>query len=166
MAKLKRKRHKIDSGKDEDVELEAGRMRVYFRNRYSLISLINDFLLGIVYMFGSIVNLLGWPSIYSTYLFLAGGLFLTLRPVLKIMRNVSIYKDEEYIKKDFVDVDEEQKQNNVEEKEQDTDTDTDKDKDKDRDNNIDDNKQYSAEYDDRRDDGEEKDDEKEEEELN
>lgn len=106
MPKLKRKRHKLDIGKDEDVELKAGSLRVYFRNRYSMIALINDFLLGIVYTMGSIVTLVGWPSIYSTYLFLAGGIFLTLRPILSILRNISVYKDKDYIGEDFVDEEE------------------------------------------------------------
>lgn len=127
LPKIKRKRHKVDTGKDEDVELETGHLRVYFHNRYSLISLINDFLLGIVYTLGSIVSIFGWPSIYSTYLFLAGGLFLILRPVLKILRNISIYKDKDCIEQDFVDA-EEEKENEEQE--------------------------YQAEYDDRSDDDE------------
>lgn len=107
LPKIRRKRHKVDTGKDEDVELKTGRLRIYFHNRYSLISLINDFLLGIVYTMGSVVNIVGWPSIYSTYLFLAGGIFLILRPVLKIMRNISVYKDKDFIEQDFVDAAEE-----------------------------------------------------------
>lgn len=106
MPKVKRKRHKLDTGKDEDVELKAGSLRVYFRNRYSMVSLLNDFLVGIVYILGSIVILMGWPIIYSTYFFLAGGIFLTIRPVLSILRNISIYKHKDYIEEDFVDEDE------------------------------------------------------------
>lgn len=111
MPKLKRKRHKLDTGKDEDIEMKAGSLRVYFRNRYSMISLINDLLLGFVYTMGSIVTLVGWPSIYSTYLFLAGGIFLTLRPILSILRNISVYKDKDYIEEDFVDEEEMESEN-------------------------------------------------------
>lgn len=101
MPKIKRKRHKVDTGKDEDIEVKIGSLRVYFQNWYSIISLINDFLLGIVYTMGSVVNLVGWPSIYSTYLFLAGGVFLTFRPILSIMRNISVYKNKDYIESEF-----------------------------------------------------------------
>lgn len=134
LPKIRRKRHKVDTGKDEDVELKTGRLRIYFHNRYSLISLINDFLLGIVYTMGSVVSIVGWPSIYSTYLFLAGGIFLILRPVLKILRNISIYKDKDFIKRDFIDAEEEKEEE----------------------------QKYQAEYDDRGDDEGDKDEDEEE----
>ena len=97
MPKIKKKEHKLDTGQDEDVELKAGRLRIYFQNRYNLISLINDFLVGIMYIFGSLAPMMGFPSQYGTYLYLAGGVFLTMRPVLKIIHNVYIYKDIDYI---------------------------------------------------------------------
>lgn len=97
MPKIKKKEHKLDTGKDEDIELKAGRLRIYFQNRYNLISLINDFLVGIMYICGSLAPMLGFPSQYGTYLYLAGGLFLTMRPVLKIIHNIYIYKDMDYI---------------------------------------------------------------------
>lgn len=103
MPKIKRKKHEVEAGKDEDVELKTGPLRVYFQNKYSLISLINDVLLGLAYTVASVGNLLGWPSIYSTYLYVVGALFLLLRPVFQIMRNVSIYKDKDYIKDDYED---------------------------------------------------------------
>lgn len=41
--------------------------------------------------------MMGFPSQYGTYLYLAGGIFLTMRPVLKILHNIYIYTDVDYI---------------------------------------------------------------------
>lgn len=44
MPKIKRKKHDIDHGKEEDIEVKSGRFRLYFQNRYSLVSLMTDLL--------------------------------------------------------------------------------------------------------------------------
>ena len=95
MPKIERKTHKVENDTEEDIELKSGQFRVYFQNRYTLISLLNDLLVGIVYILGSISSLIGLPSIYGTYFYLAGGVFLILRPLIKIIHNIYIYKDAE-----------------------------------------------------------------------
>lgn len=122
MPKIKRKEHKLDTGKDEDVELKAGRLRIYFQNRYNLISLINDFLVGIMYILGSLLPMMGFPSQYGTYLYLAGGVFLTMRPVLKILHNIYVYTDMDYIDEEelrAIEEDEEREKQENEEENQD-----------------------------------------------
>lgn len=123
MPKIKRKEHKLDTGKDEDIELKTGRIRIYFQNRYNLISLINDFLVGIMYISGSLAPMMGFPSQYGTYLYLAGGIFLTMRPVLKIIHNIYIYKDVDYIDEEELKAkeEEESKKQEKEEKSQEDD---------------------------------------------
>lgn len=66
---------------------------MYFQNRYTLISLVNDILTGVFYIIGSLATLTDIPDIYGTYLYLIGGVFLTARPILKIFHNVFIYDD-------------------------------------------------------------------------
>lgn len=95
MPKIERKTHEVENDMEEDIELKSGRFRVYFQNRYTLISLLNDLLVGLVYILGSISSLIGLPSIYGTYFYLAGGVFLILRPLIKIIHNIYIYKDAE-----------------------------------------------------------------------
>lgn len=95
MPKIERKTHKVENDTEEDIELKSGRFRIYFQNRYTLISLLNDSLVGLVYILGSISSLIGLPSIYGTYFYLAGGVFLILRPLIKIIHNIYIYKDAE-----------------------------------------------------------------------
>lgn len=112
MPKIERKTHKVENDTEEDIELKSGRFRIYFQNRYTLISLLNDLLVGLVYILGSISSLIGLPSIYGTYFYLAGGVFLILRPLIKIIHNIYIYKDAEERRE------EERKEKEQEEKEQ------------------------------------------------
>lgn len=93
MPKINRKKHDLHPGKDEDIEIKSGRFRLYFQNRYSLISLTTDLLTGIFYVIGSITSLTPIPDIYGTYLYLVGAIFLTARPILKIFHNIFIYDD-------------------------------------------------------------------------
>lgn len=93
MPKIERKEHDVNPGKEEDIEIKSGRFRLYFQNRYSLISLTNDILTGIFYIIGSLATLTPIPDVYGTYLYLIGGVFLTARPILKIFHNVFIYDD-------------------------------------------------------------------------
>lgn len=93
MPKIERKEHEVVPDKEEDIEIKSGRFRLYFQNRYTLISLVNDILIGIFYIIGSLATLTDIPDIYGTYLYLIGGVFLTARPILKIFHNVFIYDD-------------------------------------------------------------------------
>ncbi len=47
MPEIKRKSHEIDIGKEEDIEIAGQRFRLYFQNRYTLLSLAVDLLTGI-----------------------------------------------------------------------------------------------------------------------
>ena len=100
MPKIERKEHDINPGKEEDIEIKSGRFRLYFQNRYTLISLTNDILTGIFYIIGSLATLTDIPDIYGTYLYLVGGVFLTARPILKIFHNIFIYDDEKLAKQE------------------------------------------------------------------
>lgn len=93
MPEIKRKSHEIDIGKEEDIEIAGQRFRLYFQNRYTLLSLAVDLLTGIFYIFGSVALLTDIPDRYSTYCYLVGAIFLTARPILKIVRNVFIYDE-------------------------------------------------------------------------
>lgn len=99
MPEIKRKSHEIDIGKEEDIEIAGQRFRLYFQNRYTLLSLAVDLLTGIFYIFGSVALLTDIPDRYSTYCYLVGEIFLTARPILKIVRNVFIYDEKKKQKK-------------------------------------------------------------------
>lgn len=91
--KINRKAHKVEEAMEEDIEIKGNRFRLYFRNRYTLISLIVDFLTGIFYIIGSIASLTPIPDRYGTIFYLLGAIFLTIRPVLRILKNVFIIDD-------------------------------------------------------------------------
>lgn len=93
MPKIKRKPHKVEEAMEEDIEIKGTRFRLYFRNRYTLISLIVDFLTGIFYIIGSIASLTPIPDQYGTIFYLLGAIFLTIRPVLRILKNVFVIDD-------------------------------------------------------------------------
>lgn len=133
MPKIVRKEHDINPGKEEDIEIKSGRFRLYFQNRYTLISLTNDILTGIFYIIGSLATLTDIPDIYGTYLYLVGGVFLTARPILKIFHNIFIYDDEKLAKQ-------EQEQEEQEEQEEQSDT-----KEGNKDSDEEDN-EYNEEY--------------------
>lgn len=96
MPEIKKKERKVEPEKEEDVVVKTGRFRIYFQNYYTLISLINDLLTGGLYFIGSLANLLEAPAIVGQLMYIAGGFFLLMRPILKIFHNVFIYDEEEY----------------------------------------------------------------------
>ncbi len=99
MPKIKRNTHEIEIGKEEDIEIRGRRFRFYFQNRYTLISLAVDLLTGIFYIFGSLASLTKIPDRYGTYFYLAGAIFLTIRPILRIVRNIFIYDEKKAMKR-------------------------------------------------------------------
>ena len=99
MPKIKRNTHEIEIGKEEDIEIRGRRFRFYFQNRYTLISLAVDLLTGIFYIFGSLASLTKIPDRYGTYFYLAGAIFLTIRPILRIVMKIFIYDEKKAMKR-------------------------------------------------------------------
>jgi len=99
MAKLKRKKFKRTTGIKNDIILNIGNFEVYFENIYSIYSLINDLLIGLLFTGGSLSNLLDGPQLLGQILFLIGSIALILRPLLKIIQNTHVYKEQNEHKK-------------------------------------------------------------------
>ena len=93
MAKLKRKTYEENS-EAEDIVVKIGPLRLYFQNVYTIISLINDIFTGSLYFIGSICNFFGAPAIYGNTLFLIGGFSFVMRPIIKLIHNIHIYKQD------------------------------------------------------------------------
>lgn len=98
MPKIERKKHKVEPEKDEDVIVKAGQIRIYFQNYYTIIFLGNDLLTGGLYFIGSLANLFSAPVIVGQIMYLLGGFFLLMRPILRIINNIFIYDEEQYQK--------------------------------------------------------------------
>ncbi|WP_277631192.1 YrhK family protein [Atopococcus tabaci] len=83
MPEIKKKEREIGPEKEEDVVVKTGRFRIYFQNYYTVISLGNDLLTGGLYFIGSLANLLEAPDLVGQLMYIAGGFFLLMRPILK-----------------------------------------------------------------------------------
>lgn len=94
MPKIEKHSYESKPPKKEDIIIEIGKYRFYFQNYYRIISLTNDFLLGVLYFAGSLSNLLGGPKILGQILFLTGSFFLIMRPILKILRSIYFYNED------------------------------------------------------------------------
>lgn len=96
MPEIEKKEHDLEPGKEEDIVVKAGNFRVYFQNYYTIISLGNDLFTGVLYLSGSLVQTFTDLEIVGMYLYIFASFFLLMRPVLKIMHSVFIYREEEY----------------------------------------------------------------------
>lgn len=99
MPVVETKEHDLEPGKEEDVIVKAGKFRVYFQNYYSIISLGNDLFTGILYLSGSLIQTFTDLTRVGMYLYIFASFFLLMRPILKIMHSVFIYREEEYREK-------------------------------------------------------------------
>ena len=93
MPKIKRKSHEVESVLEEDIEIQGKRFRLYFQNRYSILSLTVDLLTGFFYIIGSVASLTPISDRIGMYFYLTGAIFLTIRPILRIIKNIFVYDD-------------------------------------------------------------------------
>ncbi|MDZ7834529.1 MAG: YrhK family protein [Alkalibacterium sp.] len=92
---IETKVHDYDPGKDEDIILKVGGFRLYFQNYYTIISLSNDLLTGVLYLSGSLIAAFTDLERLAMYLIFA-SFFLLMRPIIKIGHNVFLYNKKEY----------------------------------------------------------------------
>lgn len=90
----------VEAPETKDIKVQIFNKRLYFNNIYHIITLINDILVGVLYVTGSLANLLGWPAIIGQVTYLLGGLFLLFRPIINLGHNISIYNRSEKQKED------------------------------------------------------------------
>lgn len=91
MPKIERKSHEVEAALEEDIEIQGRRFRLYFQNRYTILSLGVDLITGIFYILGSVAALTPIPDRFGMYFYLIGSIFLTIRPILRILKNIFIY---------------------------------------------------------------------------
>lgn len=96
---VEKKEHDVSPEKEEDIIVKTGHFRVYFQNYYTLISLINDIFTGILYLSGSLVQTFTDFETVGSYMFIFASFFLLMRPILKILHNVFLYREQEYQEK-------------------------------------------------------------------
>lgn len=87
-----------DQGDRYDLELDEGKYKIFFMEKYATIQLMGDILVGIFFVTGSVLNLFGTPAVYGNIAYLIGSLSLAVRPTIKTIRRMWIsnkYKDED-----------------------------------------------------------------------
>ncbi|ERN55135.1 YrhK family protein [Alkalihalophilus marmarensis] len=89
---MKNKVTRIKNG-EEYLDVKLGRMRIYFDKRYRVISTINDLLIGILFVIGSILNFFDQAEKIGLICYLAGSTFLVVRPILRLMHSASLRKE-------------------------------------------------------------------------
>lgn len=123
MPDIETREHEMDQAKEEDVIVKMGKIRLYFQNYYTIVSLINDILTGTLYLTGSILQLYFDMNFWGMNLFILASILLLMRPILKILHNIHIYSRQEYRREVLnEDVDEEDSDMKAEEGDPDKDT--------------------------------------------
>ncbi|GGB38498.1 hypothetical protein F3157_11075 [Virgibacillus dakarensis] len=92
---LKFKIETKEQGDRHDIEVNCRKFKLYFMEKYATIQLMGDILVGISFLTGSILNLIGTPSVYGNGFYLIGSLSLIVRPTIKIIRRTWIYNNDE-----------------------------------------------------------------------
>ncbi|KMY56035.1 hypothetical protein AC623_04185 [Bacillus sp. FJAT-27231] len=76
------------------VELKIGKYGLFFNKHYHFISIMNEIMLGIWFLAGSILFLWETTKLAGTILFIIGSAQLLIRPILKIIHGVTLKKDQ------------------------------------------------------------------------
>ncbi|AKG73044.1 YrhK family protein [Salinicoccus halodurans] len=77
------------------LEFDIGSFGVFFNKRYHLLSTINDLMLGIWFVIGSVLFLFHQTQTIGTILFILGSVQLLGRPILKLLHGFFIRKESE-----------------------------------------------------------------------
>ncbi|WP_282020633.1 YrhK family protein [Planomicrobium okeanokoites] len=72
------------------LEITTGVSRVIFTKQCKLTRTINDLLVGIFFVFGSLFNFLGAAEFYGNVLYLLGSSILAARAVYSIRENIRV----------------------------------------------------------------------------
>ncbi|MBG9587900.1 YrhK family protein [Cytobacillus firmus] len=76
----------------EDVHIEIGKYKMVIEKRYQAVSFVNDILLGVLYLIGSILLLTDVSQTVSISFFLAGSILMIIRAGLNLLKDLHINK--------------------------------------------------------------------------
>ncbi|MBB2975930.1 hypothetical protein FHX49_001497 [Microbacterium endophyticum] len=69
-----------------DLDIRIGNDELVIRNRYETLSITNDFLIGVMFVVGSILFLWSSTTTVGTVFFIIGSAQLLIRPSLRLSR--------------------------------------------------------------------------------
>lgn len=70
--------------------VHIGHDELIVRDRYEVISILNDILIGVWFIIGSIFFLFGSLAEAGTWLFIIGSLEMLIRPVIRLARRIHL----------------------------------------------------------------------------
>ncbi len=73
-----------------DLDLNLGPKELVLHNRYEILSILNDVLIALWFIVGSVLFFSESTATAGTWLFLAGSVELLIRPVIRLTRNIHI----------------------------------------------------------------------------
>ena len=80
---------RMGTGKD-DWDVRIGHEELVIRGRYEVISIVNDLLIGLWFIVGSVLFFFESTTTAGTWLFLLGSVQLIVRPMIRLHRRVTL----------------------------------------------------------------------------
>lgn len=77
---------------DHTTVLHIGREELVVRQRYEVVSIVNDLLIGTWFVIGSVLFFFSSLSTAGTWLFLVGSLQMLVRPAIRFRRRVHLQR--------------------------------------------------------------------------
>lgn len=78
--------------KKDDLEIHIGREELIISQRYELISIANDIMLGLWFAIGSILFFKESTVVIGTWLFLIGSVQMLIRPMIRLVRRTHLQR--------------------------------------------------------------------------
>ncbi|MGO1850764.1 MULTISPECIES: YrhK family protein [unclassified Microbacterium] len=75
---------------DTDILIRIGHEEIVLRRRYEVLSIVNDILIAVWFIVGSILFFSSETSTVGTWLFLVGSVQLLCRPAIRLVRHVHV----------------------------------------------------------------------------
>lgn len=81
--------------KEDYLNLEIGNYEVWVRKRYKTLYTLNDFMIGLWFLSGSILFLFESTQTVAAWLFIAGSLQLVMRPAISLANDFHVKRQAE-----------------------------------------------------------------------
>lgn len=76
--------------RDKDLTFHIGHEELIIRQRYEVTSIVNDILIAVWFIIGSVLFFNEDTTMLGTWFFLAGSVQLLIRPIIRLTRRIHI----------------------------------------------------------------------------
>ncbi|MFS0561102.1 YrhK family protein [Terribacillus sp. 179-K 1B1 HS] len=80
-------KHEHNREKGEEV-IRVGEYGIFFKRPYQILYMLNDFLIGLIFLIGSFLFLYESWKTAGCWLFAAGSLLLLIRPTIRLIHDI------------------------------------------------------------------------------